>query len=170
MHARLSTVAHFSLLSFVSVALLSSCAEQQKVVAAPQRAQPDGLGVMLAEPTVHVAAGTSCGETVTQGAAERFKAATAGALTNAGFSVVTDEKEQAFTAQLDLEIDYCSAAGIVSGTTGLELKKKAGASIWRGQAVGDQARGETAASTISELVDKMLFDARVIKATKDARN
>ena len=171
MRARLSTVAHFTLLSIVSVALFSACAEKQKVAAAaPKRADPDGLGVVIAEPTVHVAAGTSCGDTVTQGAAERFKSATAGALTKAGFAIVTDEKEQAFTAQLDLEIDYCSDAGIVSGTTALELKRKAGSSVWRGQAVGDLARGETASSTVSELVEGMLFDPRVIKATKEARS
>ena len=170
MRANLSTVAHFSLLSVVSVVLLSACAEKQKVAAAPMRADPDGLGVVIAEPVISVAAGTSCGETVTQGAAERFKSATAGALTKAGFAVVTDEKEQAFIAQLELEIDYCSDAGVVSGTTALQFKRKTGASVWRGQAVGDQARGETASSTVSELVEGMLFDPRVIKATKEARS
>ncbi len=150
----------------VSVAL--GCAEKQVVPVVP-KASPQGLGVMVSEPTVRLAAGTTCGETATTGAADRFKSAATGALTKAGFSVVTTEAEQAFAAALDLEIDYCSDAGIVSGTTSLELKRKTGASVWRGQAVGDQARGETAASTMAELVDAMLYDPRVIKATEDAR-
>jgi hypothetical protein len=167
MSSKLSTVAHF-LIALAVTAAVSGCAEKQKPLP-PAKASPEGLGVVVAVPTVRVAAGTTCADTVTQGAAERFKAAAVGALTRAGFSVVTDPAEQAFTAALDLEVDYCSDAGIVSGTTAMELQRKTGASVWRGQAVGDQARGETASSTMNELIETMLYDARVIKATQDAR-
>ena len=167
MSPKLNTVAHF--LTAITVATaLCGCAEKQKPVPRA-KASPAGLGVVVAIPTVRVAAGTTCADTVTQGAAERFRAAAVGALTSAGFSVVTDPAEQAFTAALDLEVDYCSDAGIVSGTTALVFQRKTGASVWRGNAVGDQARGETASSTMNELIETMLYDARVIQATQDAR-
>ncbi len=169
MRFSLSTFAHLVLLS-VSFAGVVGCATPKAAPVARARAAPDGLGVVVGEPTVRLVSGTSCDASVTEGAAARFRSAAVSALTGAGFSVVTDETQQAFAAELDLEITYCSNAGIVSGSTALELKKKAGGSVWRGQAVGDQARGETAASTMSELVETMLFDPRVIKATKDARN
>jgi hypothetical protein len=137
--------------------------------AAPAKASPAGLGVVVADPGVRVVSGTACGEDATRGTAERFKSAATSALARAGFTVAPTEADAAFVAALDLEIDYCSDAGIVSGTTALELKRKGGAAVWRGQAVGDQARGETAASTMSELVEGMLSDPRVIKATEDAR-
>ncbi|HEY1100429.1 MAG TPA: hypothetical protein VGF99_15930 [Myxococcota bacterium] len=147
----------------------AACAEKQAVPTARAKADPAGLGVVIVEPTVRVTSGTSCAPSVTDGAAARFKSAATAALSTAGFTIVTDEKDQAFAAALDLEVDYCSDAGIVSGTTALELKRKSGGGVWRGQAVGDQARGETAASTLNELVETMLFDPRVIKATKEAR-
>lgn len=137
--------------------------------AAPAKASPVGLGVVVVDPGVRVVGGTTCGEDATRGTADRFKSAATSALARAGFTIATAEADAAFVAALDLEIDYCSDAGIVSGTTALELKRKGGAAVWRGQAVGDQARGETAASTMNELVEGMLYDPKVIKATEDAR-
>ena len=148
--------------------VLVACSTPPKPVPVA-KASPAGLGLLVAEPGVRVVTGATCGEEATRGTAERFKSAATSALARAGFSIATTEADAAFVAALDLEIDYCSEAGIVSGTTALELKRKGGAAVWRGQAVGDQARGETAASTLSELVEGMLYDPRVIKATDDAR-
>lgn len=156
---------------FFAVASLAAgvgCAEKQKPLP-PPKADPAGLGVVVGAPAVTLVAGTSCADTVTQGVGERFAAATTSALTGAGFSVVAADADNAFSADLALEIDYCSDAGIVSGTTALTLNRKGGGSVWRGQATGDQARGETAKSTLAELVETMLYDPRVIKATETAR-
>jgi hypothetical protein len=148
--------------------VLVACSTPPKPVPVA-KASPAGLGLHVADPGVRVVTGATCGEEATRGTAERFKSAATSALARAGFTIATAEADAAFVAALDLEIDYCSEAGIVSGTTALELKHRGGATVWRGQAVGDQARGETAASTLSELVEGMLYDPRVIKATDDAR-
>jgi hypothetical protein len=167
MESRMSALSRLALTT-LAVVSLAAC-RTPPPPAAPAKASPAGLGVMVADPGVRVIAGTTCGEEATRGTADRFKSAATSALARAGFTIATAEADAAFVAALDLEIDYCSDAGIVSGTTALELKRKGGAAVWRGQAVGDQARGETAASTMSELVEGMLYDPKVIKATDDAR-
>ena len=90
----LSTSTHLRPPALVCMALLGlsglACAEKQPVPVIP-KASPQGIGVVVAEPVVRLAAGTSCGESATAGAADRFKSAATGALTKAGFSVVTTE-------------------------------------------------------------------------------
>jgi hypothetical protein len=169
------TLAGLSLFSLLAL----GCAEKQKVVR--PKANPQGIGIAVVEPTVRLASGTSCPETAKDGVADRFRSAARSALSRAGFEV-TEESAAAMAAGLEIEIDYCSAAGIVSGTTALELRRitppsndaapdapRVQATIWRGQAQGDQARGETANSTLVELVETMLFDPNVIAATEGVR-
>jgi len=154
----------------IAIGVLSvGCAEKQKPQARP-KATPAGFGVLVTDPIVRVAAGTTCPEGVAAGVGERFKSSATGALTNAGFAIVSAPGSEAFTANLELEVNYCSDAGIVSGSTAFDLKRASGASVWRGQATGDQARAETADSTIAELFETMLFDERVIEATKGSRS
>ncbi len=154
-------------------ALALSCALLSLVIACPAaevkptraKASAKGAGVAVADPTVRIAAGTTCPEGTAESVGPRMKSATAGALTSGGFKVVDGaEAEKApYTTGLDIEITYCSEAGIVSGTSALELKR-GGGSVWRQQATGDLARGETAASTLNELVEIMLYDPAVIAA------
>jgi hypothetical protein len=129
----------------------------------PPRAKPAGAGVVVAAPTVRVASGQPCPADASTAIALRFASAASGALGNAGFKVVPEGTAAPYAAGLDIEVSYCSEAGIISGTTALELKKD-GAPIWRSQASGDQANGDTAASTLNELIDKMLGDPAVIAA------
>jgi hypothetical protein len=152
-------------LALVSAITLAACGTTPKPVAVP-KASPAGIGIVIADPAVRLAAGTTCSEDATRGIADRFKSAASSALARAGYTIATAEADAAFVAALDLETDYCSDAGIVSGTTNLELKRTNGDAIWRGKATGDQARGETAASTLGELVEGMLYDPQVIKATE----
>ena len=132
------------------------------------KASPKGAGVAVVDPTVRVAAGTTCPEGTAESVGPRMKAATSGALTNGGFKVVdgADAEKAPYSTALDIEITYCSEAGIVSGTSALELRRSGG-SVWRHQATGDLARGETAASTLNELVEVMLYDPAVIAAMSD---
>lgn len=129
------------------------------------KAQPKGVGVVVIDPVVKVAGGTTCPDGVTDGIGDRFKSATSGALTNGGFRVVDDavDSKAPYRAAIEVAVEYCSDAGIISGTSVLELKQ-GGASVWRASATGDQARGETAASTLGELVERMLYDPAVIAA------
>jgi len=133
-----------------------------------ERAKPAGRGLFVVAPETKVVAGTSCGDSVVEGISDRFKSATAGALSNAGFGVVSDEKAP-MSAKVELTIDYCSDAGVVSGSTALSLERTGKGMVWRGQVTGDQARGETAASTMNELVEKMLWDDNVIRALGDPK-
>ena len=91
------------------------------------------------------------------------------ALTQVGFRG-TEEADAPYTAILALEGNYCSDAGIVSGTTALDLQKQkhsASVSIWHGEAKGDQARAETATSTLDELMNKLIYAPAVVNALKD---
>jgi hypothetical protein len=159
--------------------LAAGCAEKQKVTRPVANVR--GIGLSISEPTVRLASGTSCADDAQTGVEDRFRAAARSALSQAGFAV-TDDPAAAMAAALEIEIDYCSAAGIVSGTTALELRRvappAAGAApdaprvtstVWRGQTKGDQAKGETASSTLLELVEVMLYDPGVIAATETAR-
>ena len=150
---------------FLSLAALTflvvGCASTPDAPIKP-RAKPAGAGLALGDPKVSVAPGTTCSPDLALGIASRFKSAASGALSKAGFHVVDETAGGAapYGAGLEIEVSYCSDAGIVSGSTALELKK-GGASVWRSQATGDQARPETAASTMAELVDNMLDDPSV---------
>jgi hypothetical protein len=147
--------------------LTMSCASTPK--AAPvERASGAGLGIWVAEPTIHVVDGTTCSPTVTDGIPSRFAATASKAMTNAGFALLEGGTREGFVLTLDLEVDYCSDAGIVSGTTTMSVLHR-GEPVWTGRALGDQAKGETAASTIAELVDGMLLDSNVVRTTKGAR-
>jgi hypothetical protein len=148
----------------IAVVLLvsSACAEKQKVERA--RGKPNGAGVVLVDPVAKLTSGTTCSDTVVADVAARSKDAAKTALTRAGFRITEDESAP-FAASISVEIGYCSDAGIVNGATNLELAKKTSStasSIWRGDATGDLAKSETAASTMAELVDVMLDDPNVI--------
>jgi hypothetical protein len=168
MSSSTSSLLRSSFVAIVVAAIVGGCAAPQKPAPRP-RAQPRGLALYVAEPTVTTTTGTACATTVTEGIGPRFRSAATTALTEAGFRVADAADGAAFVAHVALDVDYCSDAGIVSGTTALTLKQKGTTSVWRGQATGDQARGETATSTVRELVEKMLFDPQVIDATEAAR-
>ena len=146
------------------LALVIACPAAEVKPTRP-KAAAKGAGVSVAEPVVRIAAGTTCPDGTAESVGPRMKSATSGALTHGGFKVVggADADKAPYTTALDIEITYCSDAGIVSGTSALELKH-GGGSVWRQQATGDLARGETAASTLSELVEIMLYDPAVIAA------
>lgn len=167
MVVRLSRCAQFSLFAGALGLLAMSCASTPKA-APPERASGAGLGMWVAEPTVHVVDGTTCSPTVTDGIPARFAQTASKAMTNAGFALLEGGTREGFVLKLDLEVDYCSDAGIVSGTTTMSVLHH-GEPIWTGRALGDQAKGETASSTIAELVDGMLLDPGVVRATKGAR-
>jgi hypothetical protein len=157
--------------AFVCCLLLvvgGGCAAKQKPPPRP-RAQPRGLALFVQEPAVKTASGAACAPAVTEEVGPRFRSAATTAFTEAGFRVADSADGAAFVVVLGVEIDYCSDAGIVSGTTALTLKGSGAGNVWRGQATGDQARGETAASTLRELVEQMLYDPGVIQTTEQAR-
>jgi hypothetical protein len=156
-----------ALLAVVAVSL-AGCAEKQKASPRP-RAEPGGAGLFVAEPVLKTASGVECAAAVTDGIAPRFRSAAKTALTEVGFRMADAAESAAFVTELSLEVDYCSEAGIVSGTTALVLGRKDNPGLWRGQATGDQARGETALSTVRELVEQMLYDPDVVEAAAAAR-
>lgn len=161
----MSSFLRLSCAPLVGVLALVIACPAAEVKPTRERASPKGAGVAVGDPTVRVAAGTTCPEGTAESVGPRMKAATSGALTNGGFKVVdgADAANAPYNTALDIEITYCSEAGIVSGTSALELKR-GGGSVWRQQATGDLARGETAASTLNELVEIMLYDPAVIAA------
>jgi hypothetical protein len=152
--------------TLLAVSAVCSCAEDKAYVRPVAR--PNGMGVQVAPPGVSIAAGTTCAPNVVDGIADRFQSAAQDALTNVGFAVVSHEGTP-LHAKLTLIVDYCSEAGIVSGSTSLSLEKSGQGTVWSGQTTGDQARAETANSTLQELVGRMVLDERVIKATEHAR-
>ena len=151
-----------------ALTVVSGCASPPKAAPAAERASGAGHGLWVAEPTFHVVDGTACSAGTTDGIPARFAATASKAMTNAGFSLLDGGTREGFVLNLDLEVDYCSDAGIVSGTTTMTLLHH-GNAIWTARALGDQAKGETAASTIAELVDGMLLDPTVVRVTKQAR-
>ncbi len=177
MLARLSTCAHSfagarrgtSILVVLTSALcvVGACASAPKAAPAAVRASGAGHGIWVAEPTFHVVDGVVCSAGSTDGIPARFAATASKAMTNAGFELLDGGRRDGFVLQLDLEVDYCSDAGIASGTTTMSLLHHGGA-IWSARALGDQAKSETAASTIAELVDGMLLDPTVVRVTKQA--
>jgi hypothetical protein len=147
--------------------LVAGCAEKQRVVR--PRANPKGtaMAVDVTEPTV--AAGTSCPEGISSGVAERAKRSASSALTAAGFRLSEDDKT-AFAAVVNIEISYCSEAGIVNGATRLDLQYAPGGetvTLWGDSANGDMARPETMQSTLNELVERMVYDPGVIAAVDE---
>lgn len=162
------SVAVIRVVAVVAVLAVVGCAAKQKPAPRP-RAQPRGLALFVDAPIVTTSSGATCAPDVAEGIAPRFRSAAATAFTEVGFRVADAASAAAFVAEVGVEVDYCSEAGIVSGTTALTLKQKDAGSVWRGQATGDQARGETAASTLRELVDQMLYDPGVIETIQQAR-
>lgn len=148
---------------------LSACATPAPKPEPPPRAKPAGTGVRVPLPVVTLAEGTTCTPESIAGVDARFLTAAQTALTQVGFRV-TEETDAPYTAILALEVNYCSDAGIVSGTTALDLqkqKKAASVSIWHGEAKGDQARAETATSTLDELMNKLIYAPAVVNALND---
>lgn len=94
---------------------------------------------------------TGCAPNVHEGLGERFQEAARSALGAAGWTVVDTSASHQFTARLVVETDYCSDVGIISGTTSLTLLED-GKAAGTARATGDQANGETIASTMEELV------------------
>lgn len=150
------------------IVVVGACASPPKAAPAAVRASGAGHGIFVAEPTFHVVDGTACAAGTTDGIPARFASTASKAMTNAGFTLLEGGTREGFVLQLDLEVDYCSDAGIVSGTTSMSLLHH-GDAIWTARALGDQAKAETAASTIAELVDGMLLDSNVVRVTKQAR-
>ena len=140
------------------------CAEEKKVVR--QHAQPKGTGLFVAAPVAKVVPGTSCAEDIVNGISERFRSAAAGALSNAGFGVVNDEKAP-LSAKIEITVDYCSDAGIVSGSTALSLEKEGKGMIWRGQVTGDAIKGTLTKQRTDKKetrVEQLLFTGRRLAA------
>ena len=168
--------AHRPIASFLNVCFglataiaLSACATPDPKPEPPPRAKPAGVGVRVPMPQVKLAEGTTCTPEAITGVDARFLSAAQTALTQTGFRV-TEEADAPYTAVLALEVNYCSDAGIVSGTTALDLQKQkhaASVSVWHGEAKGDQARAETASSTLDELMNKLLYAPAVVKALND---
>lgn len=163
-----SRIACTPVLLAAAIVVGGACASPPKAAPTVMRANGGGHGVWVAEPTFHVVEGVACSAGTTDGIPARFSATASKAMTNAGFALLDGGTREGFVLQLDLEVDYCSDAGIVSGTTTMSLLHH-GDAIWSARALGDQAKGETAASTIAELVDGMLLDPTVVRVTKQAR-
>jgi hypothetical protein len=148
--------------------LVAACAEKQRVVRPRANPKGQGIAVEVVEPTITT--GTSCPEGITAGVAARAKGAAESALTAAGFRISSEEKTT-FGAMVHIEISYCSEAGIVNGSTKLDLDyapADESVILWGDSANGDMAKPETMQSTLNELVERMTFDPGVIAAVDEA--